>query len=218
MPSKINWIISQPIDARRAAQDVGFSIDRLHAFNPAMQKSLKSKTISEILRLLDDDWEDQREDKRWTQLTPKLSSVKRGAYILCLDRGLCVNYGSKKSRVLYIGKGAIRQRLKIHLQHKLLEMFEALPGLKFRVWMTEPKKAGSIDYWHEFEADLLNNFSVLYGSGSDIKPLFNKNKAPAHDRKHKHPKDWNRALLNKGAKYKWALSSASVTAKDRFQD
>jgi hypothetical protein len=86
--------------------------------------------------------------------------------------------------------------------------------------MTEPKIAGpsAAQYFHDFEHDLLLDFSKTYGPKNPKRqkswPIFNKNAGRKHKRRHKHKAGWNRPLKNTNAGYIWSLSpAAKVTPK-----
>jgi len=70
-------------------------------------------------------------------------------------------------------------------------------------------------YFHDFEHDLLKDFSRLYGDlqGGRPWPMFNKNAGRSHNNEHNHEPGWNRPLKNVRANYVWALSPTTV--KDR---
>jgi hypothetical protein len=160
------------------------------------------------------------ESNNLKNFSSSLSAVERGVYVLCLDGGLCVNYDGRNSRVVYIGKVKIRERIKRHLEDKLLDFFLQIPGIEFRFYMTEPKKPGpgGPDYFHDFEYDLLQEFSKLYGSQSDKWPLFNRNAGKKHENLHVHKDGWKLPLKNTRAGYVWSLSPGTVKPTPKFQD
>jgi hypothetical protein len=217
---EVGWIISRGISLRDAAEWVGFKVENLADFSAATQKEFKAAVVNSIIEDLDTEWEEQR--PRHPNFSSTLAQVTRGTYVLCLDGGLCVNYAGGNSRVLYIGKGRIRQRVKSHLEEKLLEFFLQIPGIRFRFYMTEPKKTGpgGAAYFHDFENDLLEEFSRLYGDDSNDKswPMFNKNAGRAHANHYMHKGSWKLPLKNTKAGYVWSLSPTTVKAPPKFQD
>lgn len=219
---EVGWIISRGISLRDAAEWVGFKVDNLADFSAATQKEFKAAVINSIVTDLDTEWEEQRSGLANFSFSDSLAKVKSGIYVLCLDGGLCVNYPGGNSRVLYIGKGKIRQRIKNHLEEKLLDFFLQIPGIKFRFYMAEPKKPGpgGAEYFHDFEHDLLAEFSRLYSSEGQDKlwPMFNKNAGRAHTNDHKHKSKWNLPLKNTNTRYVWSLSPTTEKASPKFQD
>ena len=166
-----HWIKSRGISIRKAANDLGFEIDHLEKFEKRQQKRFRKQIVNSIVRELDEDWEKARETRALWAFPEQLRDVKKGVYVLCLDDRLCVSYKKKLSRVLYIGKGAIRERINGHLKLKLLDFFLQLPGIKFRFYMKQAKRANSPKFFAHYEGHLLTEFEGMYGE----KPLFNKN-------------------------------------------
>src|SRR5260221_1607583 len=211
---KLDWIVSRGISMREAAQQAGFEIDRLKDFQQRTQLELRRLTVTAIVEWLDEDWGEKRDNSptKFGRFSDRLADVVRGVYVLCLDRGLCVSYEGGNSKVLYVGKGAIRSRIKSHLEQKLLEFFLEVPGLTFQFWMIEPRKKAYAAYYHDFVTDLLWDFSKKYGSDGSSKylPLLNKNEGRQHHKNHAHPVGWNTPLKNTKANYKCALSSHSA--------
>lgn len=123
--------------------------------------------------------------------------------MLCLDGHLCVSYKKKLSRVLYIGKGTIRQRISDHLKLKLLDFYLQLPALTFRFYMKEARRPNSPNFFAQYEGHLLAEFVRIYGE----MPLFNKNAGKKGGQKPKKI-GWKLPLKNVKADYKWAISSA----------
>jgi hypothetical protein len=203
MPKKREyWIESRGISIRKAANDLGFEIEHLEKFEKKQQKRFRKQIVNSIIRELDEDWEEARDARSLLGFPEQLRDVKKGVYVLCLDDRLCVSYKKKLSRVLYIGKGAIRQRINGHLQQKLLDFFLELPGIKFRFYMKQAKRTNSPKFFAHYEGHLLAEFEAIYGE----KSLFNKN---AGQRGGKKPNKigWKLPLKNVKADYKWAISS-----------
>jgi hypothetical protein len=213
---QVQWIISRGISMRDAADEAGFKIEKLGDFGRDTQKEFKRKVVNSIIADLDYDWEDQVESYGLTSLSSSLSQVENGIYVLCLDGGLCVHYDRGNSRVVYIGKGNIRKRIKSHLDRKLLGFFLQIPGIKFRFYMTEPKKTGpgGHEYFHDFEHDLLKAFSERYAGW----PMFNKNAGRQHSHQHEHKASWKLPLNNVKANYVWSLSPVTVKETPKLQD
>lgn len=214
------WVISKNISMREAAEWVGFKFERLSDFSRPTQGELKAAVIKSIIDDLDYEWNEQAAKIR--NFSKQLSNVDRGIYVLCLDGGLCVNYEKGNSRIIYIGKGRIKQRIKSHLEKKLMSFFLKIPGLQFRFYMTEPKKNGpnSAMYYHDFEHDLLLEFKRVYGGtkGSDQWPIFNKNAGRSHSNNHSHKSGWTLPLKNTNAGYIWSLGPITVKSSPKLQD
>jgi hypothetical protein len=109
-----------------------------------------------------------------------------------------------------------------HLDNKLFDLFLQIPGIKFKFYMTEPKKPGpnGQEYFHDFEHDLLEEFSRLYAGhdGNKLWPMFNKNAGRQHSNQHQHKANWKLPLKNTKAGYVWSLSPNTVKATQKFQD
>ncbi len=220
---KMRWIISPDINMREAAEGVGFKIERLRHFGLVTQREFKAEVVKLIIKHLDTVWEKKVESNNLKNFSSSLSDVERGVYVLCLDGGLCVNYKGRNSRVVYIGKGKIRERIKRHLENKLLDFFLQIPGIEFRFYMTEPKKPGrgGQDYFHDLEYDLLQEFSSLYASQDDkqLWPMFNRIAGRNHsNNQYVHKEGWKLPLKNTKAGYVWSLSPNIVKATPKFQD
>jgi len=221
MPSgEVGWIISHGISIREAAERVGFKVEKLDDFSAATQREFKAAVVNSIVKDLDDEWEEQQ--PQHSNFSKSFAQITSGIYVLCLDGGLCVKYAKGDSRVLYIGKGKIRQRIKSHLELKLLDFFLQIPGIRFRFYMTEPKKPGpgGNEYFHDFEHDLLEEFSRLYGGGPGEKywPMLNKNAGRAHTNQHTHKQGWKLPLKNTKAGYVWSLSPRTVKPPPKLED
>jgi hypothetical protein len=214
---KMRWIVSPNINMRVAAEGVGFKIERLRHFAPHTQTEFKAGVVNWIIHHLDEAWVEKRESNNLTSFSASLAAVERGVYVLCLDGRLCVNYDGGNSRVLYIGKGKLRQRIKSHLEAKLLDFFLQIPGIEFRFYLTEPKKPGHGGYFHDFEYDLLHEFSKLYGSARNKWPLFNKAAGNKHENQYVQD-GWKLPLKNTKAGYLWSLSPGTVKDTPTFQD
>jgi hypothetical protein len=204
----IRWLETASISVRHAAWDEGFDIDRYGDYSEEVRKTVKSKSINSLLRLLDGKWEDARsiipkQDRG--KISEVFESAKRGIYIISLEHGFSVSYPKGDSHVLYIGKGAIRSRLRLHLINSLFDFSRSLKDIEFKFYFCEPKKAGYSSYYHDLETDLLNKFKDAFGSTDLPYPLLNYNAGRNHDKEHEHGDGWSRPLANNGRKYKWAI-------------
>lgn len=129
---RAQWIVSEGISIRKAANELGFDVEHLQKFDKKQQARFRKQIVGSIVNDLDEEWEETRQSRGLLSYSKKLKDVKKGVYVLCLDGRLCVSYNARLSRVVYIGKGAIRLRINNHLHRTLLDFFLDLPGVKFR--------------------------------------------------------------------------------------
>lgn len=200
----IQWVETADLSIRQSAREVGFDIAQFENFPKDVQETVKSRSINRLIKSLDTIWLEN------LGLLPNSASksfreINRGIYILTLSNNLCVQYPKDVSRVLYIGKGAVRLRLDSHFKNSLFDFSRSLKDIDFKFYFCEPKKQKSLHYYHDFETDLLNRFREKYGDRNQLYPLLNYNAGRSHDNAHTHGSGWDNPLKNYKKKYTWIL-------------
>jgi hypothetical protein len=103
-----------------------------------------------------------------------------------------VDYNGYPSKVIYIGRGKIRDRIKAHLAIWIKDFSDSLQDIAFDVWMAEVRVNGSKDAYKEVESDLINYFWNKF----NCLPLQNSIAGQYHEKEHNYPNDWNLPLKN----------------------
>lgn len=191
---KIRWAVVKDQSLALAAREAGYDITMFNDYPIDVQKTLKYHSIKNVLSNLCDDFEGET-DKT-------LKDIKQGVYVICLSDPFTVQYGSKRSNVIYIGRGAILGRLKSHFESSLFDVMMSLAGANFDFYLAEPKDKDGDGYFKQLEHNLLAYF---WDSIGDKKyPLLNKNAGTDLDLK--LGVGWNKPLKASGKKPTWAIS------------
>jgi len=189
----------EPVRISEYASELGFNLRSLEYSGLSENKWswINSKVKSSIVDYIAECWEDEDEER-----SGLLSEVKQGVYVITLADNLSIDYDGKPSKVLYIGRGKIRERLAAHFTHWIRHITESLQDISFDVWLTEIKTSGSKEAFKDVEADLLADFYEKFGSH----PLQNSKSGDSHMRDHKYCSNWNKPLKNtSGINKGWSI-------------
>jgi hypothetical protein len=175
-----------PIRISEYANYLGFNLGIISNSGKSkdIREQINQKIRNSILSDLDDIYLEER-DKL-------LSDIYQGVYVITLSDNLSIDYNGKPSKVLYIGRGKIRERIKMHISTWIYNFYDSLQDISFDIWMTEIKVNGSKDAYKEVESDLLGHFKNKFGSY----PLQNSISGKYHEKIHDYHDDWNLPLRN----------------------
>lgn len=179
---------SYPISINEYATQLGFNLRTLDFEGIQADKWdwIDTRIRNKIMSYLDECWEYERDYP--------LSDVSQGVYVITLSGSLSIAYGNeyKPSKVLYIGRGQIRNRIFTHFKNWVRYLSDSLQDITLDIWMTEIKVNGSKDAYKEVEADLLAYFKEKFGEY----PLENKKSGDNNQKRHDYCSEWNKPLHN----------------------
>jgi hypothetical protein len=204
----LRWVKTRDLNINLAARKAGFDLNMFDSYPKDIQKSVKSRTINKMNSWLDDEWRKIRENA--TKSSKRFSDISKGIYVMSLASGFAVQYPLNKSSVIYIGKGAIKNRLDAHFKSSLFDLYRSLHGANFCFHFCEPKRQKAANYYGDVETDLLYKFQELFGDDQRPYPLLNYNSGRTHKYDHDHGRNWHTPLKNSGARYRWVLSPTAV--------
>jgi hypothetical protein len=182
---EVIWTKTKSINIREYASCFVFNkptID-LSSLSTNRRNWIEKEIVSCILEDLDETWEQDQ----WE--TP-LFKVNKGVYVITLSGNICIQYPNKESQVVYIARGKIRSRIKIHLTNWVTHFSESLHDIKFQIWMTQIKIPGAPNAFKDVEADLIEIFEEEYG---DI-PIQNSKGGNYHNKDHNYNAEWKSPL------------------------
>lgn len=193
MAKPIEWSVVKKQSLALAAREAGYDLTMFEDYPIAVQDTLRYHAIKNVLENLCSDFEDYN-DKA-------LGSVKQGVYIICLSDPFTVQYGSKTSNIIYVGRGNITGRLKSHFENSLFDVMMSLAGADFDFYLAEPKDKHGDGYFKQLEHDLLKYFKDKIGDGKY--PLLNKYAGSDVDLK--LGDGWNYPMKASGKRPTWAI-------------
>ena len=194
MAKAIEWSVVKKQSLALAAREAGYDLTMFEDYPKAVQDSLQYYAIKNVLENLCSDFEDYNDKV--------LGSVKQGVYVICLSDPFTIQYGSKRSNIIYVGRGNIINRLKSHFENSLFDVMMSLAGADFDFYLAEPKDANGDGYFKQLEYDLLYYFKS--NIGGDKYPLLNKNAGTDVDLK--LGDGWNYPMKASGKRPTWAIS------------
>jgi len=197
---KITWMRNEyPVRLGEVAKEFGVDIATLADYANPFEAFpwLESKVRFRILENIADEWnENKLEGMR------EFSEVRKGVYVITLASNISIDYSGKPSQVLYIGRGALKQRFSEHLKRWIPAITKSIYDFGLIFWMTEIRKAGSGDLFKEVESDLLVEFKDEYGRV----PLQNKIRGKINEKLHSYENGWKKPFWkNKKLKSGWAI-------------
>jgi hypothetical protein len=131
-----------------------------------------------------------------------LSSVKAGVYVISIIEGFGVKYGRGIcSEVMYIGRGAIANRLRSHLHNWIFDMSISLRDVPFKFYMQSFPDGRTPDLFKHFEGHLLKEFESKFHE----KPLINKIHGRRGVKDYDYTGNWDKPLDNRGKEYLWEI-------------
>lgn len=186
---EFQWLkTEQPIRISEYANDLGYNLRNLDysGVSSDVWVQIDKKIRNRILSDLDEHWENNELSER------SLSKVTQGLYVITLSDNLSIDYNGRPSKVLYIGRGKIRERIQCHLKMWLRYLSDSLQDIALDIWMAEVRVNGNKNAYKEVEADLLNDFLNKFG----CHPLQNEKAGDNHEKLHDYCKGWNKPLHN----------------------
>ncbi len=193
MAKKIHWTSVKKQSLALAAREAGYDLTMFEDYPKAVQDTLRYHSIKNVLDNLCSNFE---------ELTNRsLFEVRQGVYVICLSDPFTVQYGSKTSNIIYIGRGSISSRLKSHFENSLFDVMMSLAGSDFDFYLAEPKDENGDGYFKQLEHDLLAYFRSRIGDGKH--PLLNK--YAGTDVGLKLGEGWNKPLKASGKRPTWAI-------------
>jgi len=198
---EITWIKTpEPIKLGDYAKDFGIDINTLSYYSEPFSTFpwLEGKVRKSILKDIEYYWDDNK-----LESMSCFTKLKKGMYVITLADNIGIEYGEKVSQVLYIGRGAIKQRLNDHLKIWIPAITSSIYDFSLYFWMTELKRKNNSNFFKEVESDLLWEFREEYKTT----PLQNKIMGANHNKYHDYKKGWKRPLWNMSKKLKngWAI-------------
>ncbi len=174
----ISWVKSEIISIRDYANSAGFNLNAidLRKLPPDRRDWIEKVVVDSIIYDLDECYAGEKYSS--------LSEVKQGLYIISFADDLCIQYPDDYSQVIYLGRGAIRTRIKKHLKTWILNFSESLQDIRFQFWMSEVRTKGGRRAFVEAESDFLEYFYEKNGSY----PILNKISGSSHEKSHTYSK------------------------------
>ena len=198
---EVTWIkTKEPIRLGDYAKYLGIDITTLSYYAEPFSTFpwLEGKVRNSILNDIGFYWD---EDK--AESMSGFADIKKGVYVITLAGNIGIKYGKNVSQVLYIGRGAIKQRLNDHLKIWIPAITSSIYDFSLCFWMTELKRKNNANFFKEVESDLLWDFREKYKTT----PLQNKIMGKVNNKYHNYKKGWKRPLWNmsKNLKNGWAI-------------
>ncbi|THB66119.1 MAG: hypothetical protein D6B27_07175 [Gammaproteobacteria bacterium] len=185
----IEWVkTEEPIRISEYANDIGFNLRTINYYGISSEiwNKIDAKIRNSIMGTLDEYWDEAY------GVTKPLSKVKQGIYVITLGDNLSIDYKGNPSKVIYIGRGQIRNRISNHFKHWVRYLSDSLQDISLDIWMTEIKVKGSANAFKEVETDLLYEFKKIH----DSFPLQNSKNGDYHKKTHEYNNDWKKPLKN----------------------
>lgn len=195
---KIEWKQSKLISPFEEAQSLGFDLRKFDGLNGEVQNNLKKAIVSRILKVIRDGWDQSVEN---IENKNYFSYIQSGVYVISIGHGFGVAYESGCSEVMYIGRGQIEKRLRLHLNNWIFDMSRSLRDVSFKFYLEELQDGRSPDIYKDFEHSLLEQFHEKFGE----KPLLNKIAGREGRIDHSFTGNANAPLNNQGKKFLWQI-------------
>jgi hypothetical protein len=164
--------------------------------------SIKKWWKATEIPLAETDW---RNIKLYCAETQDVWDWTNCVYFVRLSPPFQIAYGKGDSPLIYIGRGAIKQRWSKHRTNWMNPLGRWLPGARYEVWLFED------DRNTEIETDGLSLFSESYGR----LPLANKQGSGAWVRKHNYDESFTQ-VAEADRRYWWALRPTQADVRTYF--
>lgn len=146
---------------------------------------------------------------RWRHVKEKVlgeydrAALARCVYVLRLCGPFAIQYVSKASPTLYIGRGQFQERITEHLNW-INELAKKIRDMQFEVWLCQPRVRNARNAFADFEAELLRRFYEKFG----CVPMFNRRLEKTHSNRRYLPESEIKAAISfgSGRSYHWSLS------------
>lgn len=196
---KIEWAVSDLISVSDEARDLGFDLRRFDQQPEEVRAFVEKATIDRVILRIRKAWRDAYGEQGPTH-DRDFNAIKRGVYVICIGDGFGVRYAGGCSEVMYIGRGAIANRLRSHLGNWIFDMSRSLRDVPFRFYMELVGDGRSLNAFKDFEHHLLEQFSTKFGE----KPLINKIGGRVGHIDHTYTGNWG-APLRGGKRFDWEI-------------
>lgn len=157
-------------------REAGFDLAIYDQYSEAVREEARRDTIKKAMYSLE--W------AFWELTGAELKHILHGVYVIRLSGGIEVKYEKGTSPVIYIGEGAVANRLKSHYDKKLFDFMASLSGVNFDFLVCEPwkKHHRGANAHRQVENLLLREFALRYGGleGGNQYPLMNKISGSEH--------------------------------------
>ena len=101
-------------------REAGFDLAIYDQYSEAVRAEARRDTIKKAMYSLE--W------AFWELTGAELKDLRHGVYVIRLSGGLEIKYRNGTSPVIYIGEGAVANRLKSHYDKKLFDFMASLSG------------------------------------------------------------------------------------------
>lgn len=133
MPNDVKWVVQRGYSIESQLSTDGLSFDAFELIKNSTSsrtvEKVKSKIIGRLAKNLRSDCEEDH--------NIKIADIKYGCYCIGLGTGFEYDYTMRKSRILYIGSGAVYSRIKSHLKGKLFDFASVLSSVPLRFYIAD---------------------------------------------------------------------------------
>lgn len=190
----ISWTVAGPLSVYDEARDLGFDIRKFDRQDEEVQSAVRKASIDRIMKKIRNEW-DSNSSKH------SFSDVKNGVYVISISDGFGVQYKGGESEVMYIGRGAISNRLRSHLHNWIFDMSRSLMDVSFKFYMTTVGDGRSVESFKDLEHYMLDDFHRRF----EEKPLLNKVAGREGHIDHEFVGSWSKPFDNRGKSYLWSI-------------
>ncbi|MCB0086213.1 MAG: hypothetical protein KDE47_34970, partial [Caldilineaceae bacterium] len=154
---KIDWIVKRGYSIDKQLQLDGLSFDAFELIQKSTDRKatnrIKGKIVSRLAKEL-------RSDCLENSNGIDIAQIKYGAYCIAVGTGFEMDYTMRTSRVVYIGSGAVYERINAHLKDKLFEFASVLRSIPLRFYITDLSSCeNALKVQRNLEQALLQKFS-----------------------------------------------------------
>jgi len=203
----VNWTTTDLISVAEVADQLGFDLRKYDFQSAEVQAGMQKAIVDRIIHMIRQSWRDAFDPEPHPSVD--FNAIRNGVYVIAIGDGFGVRYPKGTSEVMYIGRGAIANRLRSHLNNWIFEMSRSLKDVSFRFYMEMIGDGRSKGAFKDFEHFMLDGFHAKFGD----KPLLNKIHGRAGTIDHAYEGKWNLPLDNRGKTYLWEINP---TKKNRW--
>lgn len=191
----IDWVVSERMSIREIAASCGFNLASGSLKHASKYRDLViSEVATAFLKVLDEEWREHHPKKF-------LSRVSQGVYVVSFSENIYVQYKKSNSKIIYIGKGQIRNRIRSHLNNWITFISESLQDMRIDISFAEIRVKKAERAFEEVESDLLETFMQRFGEY----PLLNKISGRSHHKNHEYQNASLNLLRSQNSKKGWAI-------------
>jgi hypothetical protein len=180
------------------ARQAGFDLAIYDDYGPEVRAELRKRSVKAAMQAI--------ELACWEIHGFDITAINRGIYVISLSNPLSIQYRSKRSQVIYVGRGKIMGRVKSHFENKLFDFMLGLSGANFDFHFSHASRPGTANYFKHVEHQMLEYFCEQYGGMDDVRryPILNKN--AGNDKGYAEGSDWwKKPLKAQGRRPTWEL-------------